>query len=342
MKLEASTKPLGPEDVISTGSLSLDLALGIGGLPRGRITEIFGPESSGKTTLALHCIASAQANGGQCVFVDAEHALDVNWARKLGIKTETLLVAQPDSGEQALEIVDTLVQTGQIDVIVLDSVAALVPRLELEGDMGSLQIGAQARLMSQAMRKLAGSLKKNKTLLIFLNQIRMKVGVMFGNPETTSGGNALKYYASIRLDIRRTGSVKKGDLITANQIRVKVAKNKLAPPYRQAEFDIEFDRGISKVGELVDLGIKTGILEKTGSWYALVSDGSQLGQGREKVKQHLLENPSVATELEKMIREKVIQEEEETGGLSAALSPEMEVPFIGDGHDDDDSACKQE
>lgn len=319
MKLEANPSPLRPEDIIPTGSVSLDLALGIGGLPRGRIVEIFGPESSGKTTLALHIIAEAQKKGGQCVFVDAEHALDVVWAKKLGVFTENLLVSQPDSGEQALEVVDTLVQTGQIDVIVVDSVAALVPRAELEGEMGAHQVGLQARLMSQAMRKLTGSLSKNKTLLIFLNQIRMKVGVMFGNPETTSGGNALKFYASVRLDIRRTGSIKKGDLVTANQIRVKVAKNKLAPPFRQAEFDIEFGHGISKAGELIDLGITSGVLEKTGSWYAIASNGNQLGQGREKAKQHLLDHPQEAAEVERLIREKIAQERERITGSTASF-----------------------
>lgn len=326
MKLDANPEPLKPEDVVSTGSVSLDVALGIGGLPKGRIVEIFGPESSGKTTLALHVIAEAQKKGGQCVFVDAEHALDVSWAKKLGVQTERLLVAQPDSGEQALEVVDTLVQTGQIDVIVVDSVAALVPRAELEGEMGAHQVGLQARLMSQAMRKLTGSLSKNKTLLIFLNQIRMKVGVMFGNPETTSGGNALKFYASVRLDIRRTGSIKKGDIVTANQIRVKVAKNKLAPPFRQAEFDIEFGHGISKVGELIDLGITTGILEKTGSWYAVAASGEQLGQGREKAKLFLLENPDKAAEMERLIKEKVAHDREQVkGNASAFYSSEGEA-----------------
>lgn len=329
MKLEANPTPLRSEDIVPTGSLSLDLALGIGGLPKGRIVEIFGPESSGKTSLALHIIAEAQKKGGQCVFVDAEHALDVTWAKRLGVKTEDLLVSQPDSGEQALEVVDTLVQTGQIDVIVVDSVAALVPRAELEGEMGAPQIGLQARLMSQAMRKLTGSLSKHKTLLIFLNQIRMKVGVMFGNPETTSGGNALKFYASIRLDIRRTGSIKKGDIVTANQIRVKVAKNKLAPPFRQAEFDIEFGHGISKVGELIDLGINTGILEKTGSWYAVASTSAQLGQGREKAKQFLLENPDQAAEIEKMIRDKVIAEREQAAGAGTAVYTDSEAEEQG-------------
>lgn len=329
MKLEANPAPLRPEDIIPTGSLSLDLALGIGGLPRGRIVEIFGPESSGKTTLALHIIAEAQKKGGQCVFVDAEHALDVSWAKKLGVQTENLLVSQPDCGEQALEVVDTLVQTGQIDVIVVDSVAALVPRAELEGEMGAPQVGLQARLMSQAMRKLTGSLNKNKTLLIFLNQIRMKVGVMFGNPETTSGGQALKFYASVRLDIRRTGSIKKGDLVTANQIRVKVAKNKVAPPFRQAEFDVEFNHGISKVGELIDLGITTGILEKSGSWYGIAANGTQIGQGREKAKQYLLENPDQAAEVERLIREKVAQERESISGSATTFYTDAEAEEKG-------------
>jgi len=332
MKLEANPTPLMAEDIVSTGSLSLDLALGIGGLPKGRIVEIFGPESSGKTSLALHIIAEAQKKGNQCVFVDAEHALDVTWAKRLGVQTENLLVSQPDSGEQALEVVDTLVQTGQIDVIVVDSVAALVPRAELEGEMGAPQIGLQARLMSQAMRKLTGSLSKHKTLLIFLNQIRMKVGVMFGNPETTSGGNALKFYASIRLDIRRTGSIKKGDVVTANQIRVKVAKNKLAPPFRQAEFDIEFGHGISKAGELIDLGINNGILEKTGSWYGITSTGVQIGQGREKAKQHLIENPEQAAEIEKMIRDKVLADREHAAGAGGASYTDAEAEEHGVDH----------
>lgn len=306
MKLGDCVQRISQEDVISSGSLALDMALGIGGYPRGRIVEIYGPESSGKTTLALHCIANAQETGGQCVFVDAEHALDVNWANRLGVNMDSLLVAQPDSGEQALEIIDTLVQTNQIDVIVLDSVAALVPKVELDGEMGALQIGAQARLMSQAMRKLVPSLSKTRTLLIFLNQIRMKVGVLFGNPETTPGGNALKYYASVRLDIRRTGSITKGDVVTANQTRVKVSKNKLAPPFRLAEFDIDFSNGISRIGEIVDLGVKNGIILKSGSWYTLADGNKQLGQGRDKVKAYLTENPHIARDIENMIRKKVI------------------------------------
>lgn len=309
MKLESQKIQLNPEDVISTGSLSLDVALGIGGLPKGRIVEIFGPESSGKTTLALQVLANAQKNGGNCVFVDAEHALDVNWAKKLGIKPEELLVCQPDSGEQALEIVDTLVQTGQIDAIVVDSVAALVPRSELEGEMGASQIGTQARLMSQAMRKLTASLKKNNTLLIFLNQIRMKVGVLFGSPETTSGGNALKFYASVRLEIRRTGSLKKGDVITANQVRVKVVKNKLAAPFRTAEFDIEFGKGICKEGEIIDMGVKSGHILKSGSWYTLANDDLQLGQGRDKAKKFLQENPELAQSLRDAIRQALLENE---------------------------------
>lgn len=311
MKLESHQIQIPPEDIISTGSLSLDIALGIGGLPKGRIVEIFGPESSGKTTLALQVIASAQAQGGQCVFVDAEHALDVNWAKKLGVQADRLLVCQPDSGEQGLEIVDTLVQTGEIDVIVIDSVAALVPRSELEGEMGASQIGTQARLMSQALRKLTGSLKKNNTLLIFLNQIRMKVGVLFGSPETTSGGNALKFYASTRLEIRRIGSLKKGDNITANQVRVKVVKNKLAAPFKTAEFDIEFGKGISRESEILDLGVKSGHIQKSGSWYTLANEDVQLGQGRDKAKQFLEENKELSDSLIALIRQSLIEENQD-------------------------------
>lgn len=311
MKLESQQISLPAEDIISTGSLSLDIALGIGGLPKGRIVEIFGPESSGKTTLALQVISSAQSQGGQCVFVDAEHALDVNWAKKLGVKADKLLVCQPDSGEQALEIVDTLVQTGEIDVIVIDSVAALVPRSELEGEMGASQIGTQARLMSQALRKLTGSLKKNNTLLIFLNQIRMKVGVLFGSPETTSGGNALKFYASTRLEIRRIGSIKKGELITANQVRVKVVKNKLAAPFKTAEFDIEFGKGISRESEIIELGVKSGHIIKSGSWYTLADGDIQLGQGRDKAKLFLEENKELADSLSVLIRDALLEDLQE-------------------------------
>jgi recombination protein RecA len=288
-------------EVISSGSLGLDLALGIGGFPRGRIIEIYGPESSGKTTLALHAIAEAQKRGGTCAFIDAEHALDPTYARKLGVDVDNLLISQPDAGEQALEIADTLVRSGAIDVLVVDSVAALVPRAELEGEMGDTHVGLQARLMSQALRKLTGSVSKSKTMLIFLNQIRLKIGVMFGNPETTTGGNALKFYASVRMEIRRTGSIKDRENVTGNSTRVKVAKNKLAPPFREVEFDIMFGEGISKVGELVDLGVKAGIVEKSGSWFSF--DSQRIGQGRENAKQFLRDNKAAAELIEKRIRE---------------------------------------
>ncbi|MGC8528403.1 recombinase RecA [Acidiphilium sp.] len=287
-------------DVISTGSLGLDLALGIGGLPRGRVIEIYGPESSGKTTLALHAVAEAQKRGGTCAFVDAEHALDPIYARKLGVDVDNLLISQPDTGEQALEIADTLVRSGAIDVLVVDSVAALVPRAELEGEMGDSHVGLHARLMSQALRKLTGSISRSKTLVIFLNQIRLKIGVMFGNPETTTGGNALKFYASVRMDIRRIGSIKDREEVTGNQTRVKVVKNKLAPPFRQVEFDIMYGEGISKVGELLDLGVKAGIVEKSGAWFSC--DSQRIGQGRENAKQFLRDNPDVAASIEQRIR----------------------------------------
>src|SRR5688572_17277234 len=285
---------------VPTGSLGLDIALGIGGLPRGRIVEIYGPESSGKTTLALHAIAEAQKNGGVCGFIDAEHALDAIYARKLGVNLDDLLISQPDAGEQALEIVDTLVRSGAVDIVVVDSVAALVPRSELEGEMGDVQPGQQARLMSQALRKLTASISKSNTLVIFINQIRMKIGVMYGSPETTSGGNALKFYASVRLDIRRIGAIKDRDEVVGNQTRVKVVKNKVAPPFKQVEFDIMYGVGISKVGELVDLGVKAGIVEKSGSWYSY--DGARIGQGREAAKEFLRANPDVADKIEKAIR----------------------------------------
>ena len=272
-------------EVIPSGSLGLDLALGIGGLPRGRIIEIYGPESSGKTTLALHAIAEAQKRGGTCAFIDAEHALDPGYARKLGVDVDNLLISQPDAGEQALEICDTLVRSGAIDVVVIDSVAALVPRAELEGEMGDSHMGLHARLMSQALRKLTGSVSRSNTMLIFLNQIRMKIGVMFGNPETTTGGNALKFYASLRLEIRRIGQIKDRDEVVGNQTRVKVVKNKLAPPFRQVEFDIMYGEGISKVGELIDLGVKAGVVEKSGAWFSY--DSQRIGQGRENAKQFL-------------------------------------------------------
>ena len=288
-------------EVIPSGSLGLDIALGIGGLPRGRIVEVYGPESSGKTTLALHAIAEAQKRGGTCAFIDAEHALDPIYARKLGVDVDNLLISQPDAGEQALEICDTLVRSGAIDVLVVDSVAALVPRAELEGEMGDTHVGLHARLMSQALRKITGSVSKSNTMLIFLNQIRLKIGVMFGNPETTTGGNALKFYASIRMEIRRTGSIKDRENVVGNSTRVKVAKNKLAPPFREVEFDIMFGEGISKVGELIDLGVKAGIVEKSGSWFSF--DSTRIGQGRENAKQFLREHKDAAESIEKRIRE---------------------------------------
>jgi len=286
---------------ISSGSLGLDIALGIGGLPKGRIVEIYGPESSGKTTLALHCVAEAQKKGGACAFIDAEHALDPAYAKKLGVDIANLLISQPDAGEQALEIADTLVRSGAIDVLVIDSVAALVPRAELEGEMGDALPGLQARLMSQALRKLTASISKSNTLVIFINQIRMKIGVMFGSPETTTGGNALKFYASVRLDIRRIGAIKNGDDVVGNQTRVKVVKNKVAPPFKVVEFDIMYGGGISKTGELVDLGEKAGVVEKSGSWFSY--DGQRIGQGRENAKSYLRDNPEVAQAIEKKVRE---------------------------------------
>ena len=287
-------------EVVSTGSLGLDIALGIGGLPRGRVVEIYGPESSGKTTLALHVIAEAQKKGGTCAFVDAEHALDPIYASKLGVDIEELLISQPDAGEQALEIADTLVRSGAVDVLVVDSVAALVPRAELEGEMGDTHVGLQARLMSQALRKLTGSISRSRCMVVFINQIRMKIGVMFGNPETTSGGNALKFYSSVRLDIRRIGAIKDRDEIVGNQTRVKVVKNKMAPPFKVVEFDIMYGRGISKLGELIDLGVKAGVVEKSGAWY---SHGSQrIGQGRENAKGFLRDNPEIAATIEAAVR----------------------------------------
>src|SRR3979490_2592274 len=288
-------------DTVSTGSLGLDIALGIGGLPRGRVVEIYGPESSGKTTLALHCLAEAPKKGGICAFIDAEHALDPIYARKLGVNTDDLLISQPDAGEQALEIADTLVRSGAVDVLVIDSVAALVPRAELEGEMGDSQPGLQARLMSQALRKLTASINRSNTMVIFINQIRMKIGVMYGSPETTTGGHALKFYASVRLDIRRIGAIKDRDEVVGNQTRVKVVKNKVAPPFRQVEFDIMYGHGISKSGELLDLGAKAGIVEKSGSWFSY--DGQRLGQGRESAKQYLEANKDVAAAIEAAIRQ---------------------------------------
>ena len=292
-----------PADIpaISTGSLTLDMALGIGGLPRGRVIEIYGPESSGKTTLCLHAIAEAQKAGGAAAFIDAEHALDISYAKKLGVETDDLLVAQPDTGEQALEIAETLVRSGALDIIVVDSVAALVPRAEIEGEMGDSHMGLQARLMSQALRKLTGAISKSQTSLIFINQIRMKIGVMFGSPETTTGGNALKFYSSVRLDIRRIESIKEGQDVMGSRVRVKVVKNKMAPPFKQAEFDVMFAQGISKVGELVDLGVDRRIIDKAGAWYSYKEE--RLGQGREAVKTFLKSNPDVAETIETQIRE---------------------------------------
>lgn len=299
MKLGAQ-EGVAETEVISTGSLGLDIALGIGGLPKGRIIEIYGPESSGKTTLALHAIAQAQKNGGTCAFVDAEHALDPSYARKLGVNIDELLISQPDAGEQALEIADTLVRSGAVDVLVVDSVAALVPRAELEGEMGDSHVGLHARLMSQALRKLTGSISRSKCMVIFINQIRLKIGVMFGNPETTTGGNALKFYASVRLDIRRIGAIKDKETVVGNQTRVKVVKNKMAPPFRVVEFDIMYGEGVSKVGELIDLGVQAGVVEKSGAWFSY--DGQRIGQGRENAKQFMRDNPEVAAALENRIR----------------------------------------
>ena len=298
-------------EAVSTGSLSLDLALGIGGLPKGRIIEIYGPESSGKTTLALQVVAEAQKAGGICAFVDAEHAMDPIYAKKLGVKTEELLISQPDTGEQALEITDTLIKSGSISVLVVDSVAALTPKAELEGEMGDHHVGLQSRLMSQALRKLTGSVSKSNTMVIFINKIRMKIGVMFGNPETTSGGNALKFYSSVRMDIRRIGAIKEKDEIIGNSTRVKVIKNKVAPPFKVVEFDLMYGKGISKLGELIDLGAKAGVVEKSGAWYAY--KGEKIGQGRENAKTYLQKNPDVAVEIEKIIRDK-----------AAAITKELE------------------
>jgi recombination protein RecA len=316
MRLGKHNKSMDIETVPS-GSLGLDIALGVGGLPRGRVVEIYGPESSGKTTLALHTVAEAQKKGGICAFVDAEHALDPIYARKLGVNVDELLISQPDHGEQALEIADTLVRSGSIDILVIDSVAALVPRSELEGEMGESQPGLQARLMSQALRKLTASINKSNTMVIFINQIRMKIGVMYGSPETTTGGNALKFYASVRLDIRRIGAIKDRDEVVGNQTRVKVVKNKLAPPFKQVEFDIMYGEGVSKMGELVDLGVKAGVVEKSGAWFSY--DSQRIGQGRENAKTFLKQNPDMAARIETAIRqnagliaEKILVGEEET------------------------------
>ncbi len=314
-------------EAISTGSLGLDIALGIGGLPRGRVVEIYGPESSGKTTLALQVVAEAQKRGGICSFIDAEHALDPIYARKLGVDLDEFLISQPDTGEQALEIADTLVRSGAVDVLVIDSVAALTPRAELEGEMGDSLPGLQARLMSQALRKLTASISKSGCMVIFINQIRIKIGVMFGSPETTSGGNALKFYASVRLDIRRIGQIKDRDEVVGNQTRVKVVKNKVAPPFKQAEFDIMYGEGISKVGELIDLGVKAGIVEKSGSWFSY--DSQRIGQGRENVKNFLKENSAIADEIEQVIRQSaglMAGQIQEGGCLDEAEASPYEVP----------------
>ncbi len=330
MKLGKNEKVVEIE-TISTGSLGLDIALGVGGLPKGRVIEIYGPESSGKTTMTLHTVAEAQKKGGICAFIDAEHALDPVYARKLGVNLEELLISQPDTGEQALEIADTLVRSGAIDVLVIDSVAALTPRAEIEGEMGDSLPGLQARLMSQALRKLTSSISRSNTMVIFINQIRMKIGVMFGSPETTTGGNALKFYSSVRLDIRRIGSVKDRDEVVGNQTRVKVVKNKLAPPFKQVEFDIMYGEGVSKTGELIDLGVKAGIVEKSGAWFSYNSE--RLGQGRENAKTFLKENPKFANEIELALRQ--------NAGLIADTLLEGGPEDVGgsaDGSDFDDAA----
>lgn len=306
-------------EAISTGSLGLDIALGIGGLPRGRVVEIYGPESSGKTTLTLQVIAEAQKAGGTAAFVDAEHALDPLYAQKLGVNVDDLLVSQPDTGEQALEITDMLVRSGAVDVVVVDSVAALTPKAEIEGDMGDTHVGLQARLMSQALRKLTANIKRSNTLVIFINQIRMKIGVMFGNPETTTGGNALKFYSSVRLDIRRTGAIKKGEEVLGNETRVKVVKNKVAPPFKQAEFDILYGEGISREGEIINLGVQQGIIDKSGAWYSY--NGDRIGQGKDNVRQFLKENPDISTGIEAQIRAQLLPVKE---GMAQA-EPELEA-----------------
>ena len=337
MRLGQNEKAVEVE-AISTGSLGLDIALGIGGLPSGRVIEIYGPESSGKTTLALHVIAEAQKRGGICGFIDAEHALDTVYARKLGVDLEQLLISQPDTGEQALEITDTLVRSGAIDVLVVDSVAALTPKAELEGEMGEQLPGSQARLMSQALRKLTGSIAKSRCMVIFINQIRMKIGVMFGNPETTSGGNALKFYASVRLDIRRIGAIKEREEVVGNQTRVKVVKNKVAPPFKQIEFDIMYGEGISKMGELVDLGVKAGIVEKSGAWFSF--DSERIGQGRENAKAYLKEHPETAERIERAIRQNAgllagqileVAADPDTaeGGVGGFAEGEATAPLVG-------------
>ncbi len=332
---KGSVMKLGTEEVIevegiSTGSLGLDIALGIGGLPKGRIVEIFGPESSGKTTLALHTVAEAQKMGGVAAFVDAEHALDPSYARKLGVDVEELLISQPDTGEQALEIADTLVRSGAVDVLVIDSVAALVPRAELEGEMGDTHVGLQARLMSQALRKLTASIARSNCMVIFINQIRMKIGVMFGNPETTSGGNALKFYASVRLDIRRIGAIKDKDEVVGSQTRVKVVKNKVAPPFKVVEFDIMYGEGLSKMGEILDLGVKAGVVEKSGSWFSY--QDQRIGQGRENAKQFLRSNPEISATIESAIRS--------NAGLVVGDEINPETGEITDAADTEDTALE--
>ncbi len=306
--------------VISTGSLGLDIALGVGGMPRGRVIEIYGPEASGKTTLALQLVAEAQKKGGVCAYIDAEHALDVVYARKLGVRTEDLYISQPDHGEQALEIAETLVRTSAIDILVVDSVAALVPRAEIEGEMGDPQMGLQARLMSQALRKLTGSIAKSQTIVVFINQIRMKIGVMFGNPETTTGGNALKFYSSVRLDIRRIGNIKDGETVIGSRTKVKIVKNKVAPPFKEAEFDIIYGQGISRDGEIVDLGSECGAVEKSGAWYSF--EGERIGQGRENTKEYLRDHPEIAAKIEAKVREK--------HGLVTAETAKPAVAEVGD------------
>ena len=331
MRLGDSERLSRETEVISTGALGLDIALGMGGLPRGRIVEIYGPESSGKTTLALHTVAEAQKRGGICAFVDAEHALDVSYARKLGAKTDDLLVSQPDCGEQALEIADMLVRSGAISVIVVDSVAALTPKAELEGEMGDAHMGLQARLMSQALRKLTATISKSDTLVIFINQIRMKIGVMFGSPETTTGGNALKFYSSVRLDIRRIGAIKQGDQVIGSRTRVKVVKNKLAPPFRQVEFDIMYGKGISYTGDLIDLGVQDNVVDKSGAWYSY--RGERIGQGRENAKNFLAEHPETAEQIRGEVMKKagLIKEESQAPKLSAVADPVSTGPRSGKG-----------
>ena len=318
MKLGQRESAVDNMPVVSSGSLGLDIALGIGGLPRGRVVEIYGPEASGKTTLALHTVAEAQKLGGVCAFIDAEHALDAAYARNLGVDTENLLISQPDTGEQGLEITDTLVRSGAVDIVVVDSVAALVPRAELEGEMGDHHVGLQARLMSQALRKLTSSIARSNCMVVFINQIRIKIGVMFGNPETTTGGNALKFYSSVRLEIRRIGAIKDHDEVVGNQTRVKVVKNKVAPPFKVVEFDIMYGTGISKVGELVDMGVKAGVVEKSGSWFSY--DSQRIGQGREKAKQFLTDNPEIARTIEQKIRSAL--------GVAAVLGAGAEIVAV--------------